>query len=112
MDLSQLKALASEARDRPYVSPLEAPASAELDALTYGPLQDIRYPPANALFPASPYPVTFFHLGNFFRHVPGLKTAAEDAPADEYSSAGVQQSGTDPPLTAEPRTWRKDEYPD
>ncbi len=55
-------------RDRPYAPPPEAPASAALDALTYGPLQEIRYPPGHALFAESPYPVTFFHLGNFFRH--------------------------------------------
>lgn len=68
MDFDSLKAMARDARDKPYVPVPEAPASAALDALTYGPLQDIRYPPSNALFPGSPYPVTFFHLGNFFRH--------------------------------------------
>lgn len=68
MDLDRLNALARTLRDRPYAPPPEAPASAALDALTYGPLQEIRYPPGHALFAESPYPVTFFHLGNFFRH--------------------------------------------
>ncbi|MEE7489844.1 glucan biosynthesis protein [Methylobacterium oryzae] len=68
MDLDRLKDLARALRDRPYAPPPEAPASAALDALTYGPLQEIRYPPGHALFADSPYPVTFFHLGNFFRH--------------------------------------------
>ncbi|SFL96967.1 glucan biosynthesis protein [Methylobacterium pseudosasicola] len=68
MDFERLKGLARTLRDRPYAPPPEAPASPALDALTYGPLQEIRYPPAHALFPESPYPVTFFHLGNFFRH--------------------------------------------
>ena len=68
MDLDRLRALAKDLRDRPYAPPREAPAPKVLDALTYGPLQEIRYPPAHALFPDTPYPVTFFHLGNFFRH--------------------------------------------
>ena len=68
MDLERLKDLARSLRDRPYAPPPEAPASKALDALTYGPLQEIRYPPARALYADSPYPVTFFHLGNFFRH--------------------------------------------
>lgn len=68
MDFDRLKTLARDLRDRPHAPPREAPAPAVLDALTYGPLQEIRYPPAHALFPDTAYPVTFFHLGNFFRH--------------------------------------------
>jgi len=68
MDLDRLKDLARSLRDRPHAPPPEAPASKALDALTYGPLQEIRYPPARALYADSQYPVTFFHLGNFFRH--------------------------------------------
>ena len=67
MDLDRLNDLARSLRDRPYAPPPEAPAAKALDALTYGPLQEIRYPPGRALFSHSPYPVTFFHLGNFFR---------------------------------------------
>jgi glucans biosynthesis protein len=68
MDLDRLKDLARSLRDRPHAPPPEAPGSAALDRLTYGPLQEIRYPPGHALYAETPYPVTFFHLGNFFRH--------------------------------------------
>ena len=68
MDFERLKRLAKDLRDRPHVLPRAAPAPEVLDALTYGPLQEIRYPPAHALFPDTRYPVTFFHLGNLFRH--------------------------------------------
>ena len=68
MDLDRRKDLARSLRDRPYAPPPEAPATKALDALTYGPLQEIRYPPGRALYADSQYPVSFFHLGNFFRH--------------------------------------------
>jgi glucans biosynthesis protein len=67
MDFDILSATAKALRDRPR--PARAPVAfpERLEALTYGPLQEVSYPPANALYADSPYPVTFFPLGTLFR---------------------------------------------
>jgi len=67
MDLDRLAAEAKALRERPRPPLPPVRDAATLDALTYGPRTEIGYPPRHALYRDSPYPVTFFALGDLFR---------------------------------------------
>ena len=83
MDLDRLAALARDLRDKPHVPRREVPGAAPvLDELTYGPMMEIEYPAANALWPDGPSPVTMFHLSKLHR-LPVRVYALEDGKARE-----------------------------
>ncbi|WP_082339630.1 glucan biosynthesis protein [Pseudomonas sp. Pf153] len=63
-----LVSLAEETALKPYVRPT-TPTDASLSKIDYEALGHIRFDPTRALFSNGPgkYPITFFHMGKFFR---------------------------------------------